>query len=188
MSTVDTQGFLQKYLIESPAPTALAVYHAEPVTLIPKVGFTFSEVACALIRDLMGESGRTVGQFLKNWASDKNVHHHSIIIFLNGPYRMAEHIRAVRSSIEEIAMFSLTTPPPNNLSETPPVSGLCIADVETLADLSQRSPFLGQLLTIVDGPPNDAIWAYFLGKAETKKEEAEESVDIPLKRLERTTI
>ena len=25
---------------------------------------------------------------------------------------------------------------------------------------------MGQLLPIADGPPDDAIWAYFLGKAE----------------------
>ena len=187
MSTSDTKGFLQKYLIESPEPSALAVYHAEPVVLVPMERFTFSPVACDLIRDLMGDGGRSVDQFLKNWASDQNAHHHSIIIFLDGPYHLAEHIWTVRSSIEEIAMFSLTTPRPDEFSEES-VSGLCIADVETLADLAQRSPFLGLLLTIADGPPDDAIWAYFLGRAETKKEEAEETVEFPMKRLEPTGI
>ena len=46
-----------------------------------------------------------------------------------------------------------------NLSE---VAGI----LSTLTDLAERSPFMGQLLPIADGPPDDAIWAYFLGKAE----------------------
>ena len=41
-----------------------------------------------------------------------------------------------------------------------------MADVSTLTDLAEQSPFMGQLLPIADGPPDDAIWAYFLGKAE----------------------
>ena len=32
--------------------------------------------------------------------------------------------------------------------------------------LNVTMPFMGQLLPIADGPPDDAIWAYFLGKAE----------------------
>ena len=67
MSKPNTEGFLQKYLIESPERSALAVHHAEPVILIPHERFTFSNEACDLIRDLMGEGGFSVNQFLKNW-------------------------------------------------------------------------------------------------------------------------
>jgi len=41
-----------------------------------------------------------------------------------------------------------------------------VADEPTLTDLAKQSPFMGLLLPIADGPPDDAIWAYFLGKAE----------------------
>jgi hypothetical protein len=72
MSISATEDFLRKHRIESPDPSALAVFHAEPVTLIRGGGYTFSDVACDLIRDLIADRGQTVGQFLKNLASDKN--------------------------------------------------------------------------------------------------------------------
>jgi hypothetical protein len=183
MSVSTSEGFLSEYRIKIPEPSALAVFHAEAVTHIPGQCFTFSETARSLIRDLISESGHTVNLFVRKLASDSDAHHHSIIIFLDGPYQMAEHIWSIRSSIEEIAMFSCITPSTDGI-DVPPVGGLFIADVETLTDLATRSPFLGQLLTIVDGPPDEAIWAYFLGKAESKQEEADEGVSVPVKRLE----
>ena len=40
---------------------------------------------------------------------------------------------------------------------------------------------MGLLLPIADGPPDDAIWAYFLGKAEQVEIDMEvsEEIDMP---------
>ena len=184
MSISATDDFLKRHRIESPGLSALAVFHAEPVSLIPREGYTFSALACGLINDLIADRKQTVNQFLKSIASDVTARHHSIIFFLDGPYHMAKHIWTIRSSIEEVAMCSCTTPPPYNLEAPPPIGGLFVADVRTLARLAQQSPFLGQLLPIADGPPDDAIWAYFLGEADSKEEEADEGIKIPVKRSE----
>jgi hypothetical protein len=61
----------------------------------------------------------------------------------------------------------------------PPVGLLTIADVPTLAYLGLRSPFLGQLLPIADGPADGEIWAYFLGKVEQVEVEASEGAEAP---------
>jgi hypothetical protein len=181
------ENFLKKHRIEFPEPSALTVFHAEPVTLIQRKGYTFSNVACDLIRDLISDRGQTVDQFLKSVASDRGAPRHTVIFFLDGPYHIAEHIWAIRSSIKEIAMVSCTTPSPLNLEVPPPAGALFIADVPTLAMLGQRSPFLGQLLQIADGLPDDEIWAYFLGKADRKEEEAEEGIEIPVGKIELVT-
>ena len=67
------------------------------------------------------------------------------------------------------------------MEDPPPVGLLTVADVATLAELAQRSPFLGQLLPIADGPPDGAIWAYFLGKAEQEEIEEGEGVEVSIK-------
>ena len=67
------------------------------------------------------------------------------------------------------------------------VGALFFNDVPTMASLAERSPFLGQLFSIADGPPDDAIWTYFLGKADSKEEETGEGVKIPIKKFEPTT-
>ncbi len=176
--------FLKKYRIDVPEPSSLAVFHAEAITLIPGVGYTFSDFARGLIGDLIAERNQAVDEFLRSVASDKTATNHTIIVFLDGPYDMAEHIWAIRSSIEEVAMLSCTTPPPYDLKVPPPTGGLFVADVPTLASLGKRSPFLGQLLQIADGPPDDFVWAYFLGKADSKEVSAREEIEIPLKRIE----
>lgn len=67
-----------------------------------------------------------------------------------------------------------------NIAENPPPAGLLyVEDVPTLTELAQRSPFLGQLLPIADGPPDEAVWAYFLGKAEQVDIEESEDVEVP---------
>ena len=55
-----------------------------------------------------------------------------------------------------------------------------VADVATLTDLAEQSPFMGLLLPMADGPPDDAIWAYFLGKAEQVELDLEEFEEIDL--------
>ena len=94
---------------------------------------------------------------------------------------MAHHIWAIRESLDEIAMTSYLGPDAQkNVSENPPPAGLLyVADVPTLTELAQRSPFLGQLLPIADGPPDDAIWAYFLGRAEQQEIEDGEVAKAP---------
>jgi hypothetical protein len=54
-----------------------------------------------------------------------------------------------------------------------------MVNLPTLADLAQRSTFLGQLPPIADVPPDDAIWTYFLGKAEQVEIEESEGVEAP---------
>ena len=182
MSTAPENDFLQKYQIEFPELSALAVIHAEPVSLIPRVTYTLSEFGRDLLSGLIVERDVTSDQFLKSVASDKNAPNYSVIFFFDGPYYMAQHIYAVRSSIEEIAMLNCCKRGPHN-SEVPLiVSALFVADVPTLTELATRSPYLGMLLPVADGPTDDAIWIYFLGRGETNEEVAEESINIPVKR------
>jgi hypothetical protein len=181
MTDIDDEGFLKKYHIESPELSTLGVIHAESVTLCKGEGYTFSGFARNLIRDLISELDETVDQFLKKIASCTYAQNQKIIFFLDGPYVMAEHLWAVRSSIEDIAMVSCTVLPPYDFAPPPPVGGLFVADVPTLMDLASRSPFLGQLLTIADGPPDDFIWVYFLGKFNSKEEATREGIEMPVK-------
>jgi hypothetical protein len=165
MTKMENDNFLKMYRIDFPSFSSLAVLHAEPVSLIRDVGYTFSKDAFQIIGDLVAPSRRTADQFNQFLASHSQTHE-QILFFLDGPYHIANHIWAVRNSIEEIAMVSCEESGEVNI-EAPPAAGLLmIANVPILADLAQRSPFLGQLLPIADGPPDDAIWVYFLGKAE----------------------
>jgi hypothetical protein len=144
MPDLDTDGFLSKYRIEFPSPSSLAVLHAEPVSVIPGCGYTFSDEALQIIGDLVAPSKRTAVQFNRTIASSNQLHE-QILFFLDGPYHMAHHILGVRHSIEEIAMVSCVVSDTPTPEDAPPVGLLTIADVETLADLAQHSPFLGQL-------------------------------------------
>jgi hypothetical protein len=177
MPKIDDTDFLRKYQIEFPPPSALAVIHAEPVSVIKGCGYTFSTEALDLISELVAPSERTAAQFNRSIASSTQVHE-QILVFLDGPYRMAHHIGSVRNSKSEIAMVSCVSAENPTRDNPPPVGLLAIADVPTLIELAQRSPFLGQLLPIVDGPPDDAIWAYFLGRIERIALELEESVEV----------
>ena len=95
---------------------------------------------------------------------------------------MAQHIWAIRNSLDEIAMTSYLGPKAQkNVYENPPPVGiLYISDVKTHTELSQRSPFLGLLLPIADSPPDDEIWVYFLAKAQQVKIEESEGVEAPI--------
>jgi hypothetical protein len=161
------EDFLQKYNIEFPDPSALAVLHAEPVSLIKNQGYTFSEEALEIITDLVIPSGMSGGQFNKWIASGDDPLHHQILFFLDRAYHIAHHIYTIRNTLDEIAMTSYLGPEaPNDVIENPPPAGLLyVADVPTLTNLAQKSPFLGLLLPVADGPPDDMIWAYFLGGA-----------------------
>ena len=181
MTVTDNDPFLEKYHVEFPAPFSLAVLHAEPVSLIKGQGFTFSVEALEIINELVAQSGLSGGQFNKWIASTDAPMHHRILFFLDRGYHLAQHIWAVRETWDEIAMTSYLGPKSQtNVAENPPPVGLLyVADVETHADLSKQSPFLGLLLPIADGPPDDAIWAYFLSKAEQAEIEKSEGVEAP---------
>ena len=181
MTNLENDGFLKKYRIEFPSVASLAVFHAESVSLIPDLGYTFSDDALRIIGDLVAPSETGPVQFVRWITADDSQLHYQILFFLDGSYHMAHHIWSVRNSLDDIAMTSyLGQAAQMNLAEDPPPIGLLyVADVETLADLAQRSPFLGQLLPIADGPPDDAIWAYFLGKAEQVEIEESEGVEAP---------
>lgn len=178
MTDTDNDGFLRKYRIEFPSPSSLAVLHAEPVSLVPYKGYTFSDDALKIIGDLVALRNQTAVQFNQRIASTCQLHE-EILFFLDGPYHMAYHILAVRKSISEIGMISCVDPAPPNLDAPPPIGLLTIADVETLMSLSKRSPFLGKLLPITDGHPDGATWAYFLGKADQVEIEDSEKVEAP---------
>ena len=184
MTDLDSDGFLKKYHIEFPAPSALAVLHAEPVSLTVDGGYTFSVEAYELINELVAPSGLNGFQFNKWIVSGDGPDHHRILFFLDRGYHMAHHIWAIRKTINEIAFTSYLGPEGHaNASENPPPVGLLyVADVETHTDLAGQSPFMGLLLPIADGPPDDAIWAYFLCKAEQQEIEDDEDVKAPKKK------
>jgi len=175
MTDIINDDFLKKYHIEFPPPSSLAVLHAEPVSLIRKEGFTFSVEALELINELVAPSGLSGVQYNEWISSGDGSMHHRILFFLDGSYHMAHHIWAIRNSWDEIAMTSYLGPSAQkNIAENPPPVGLLyVADVATLTDLAGRSPFLGLLLPVADGPPDDCIWAYFLGKAEQVEQKLE---------------
>ena len=181
MTNLENDDFLKKYRIEFPSVSSLAVFHAESVSLVPDLGYTFSDDALRIIGDLVAPSETGPVQFVRWITADDSQLHYQILFFLDGSYHMAHHIWSVRDSWDDIAMTSYLGPAAQmNVAEDPPPIGLLyVADVETLADLALRSPFLGQLLPIADGPPDDAIWAYFLGKAEQVEIEESEGVETP---------
>ena len=181
MKNLESDDFLKKYRIEFPSVSSLAVFHAESVSLVPDLGYTFSDDALRIIGDLVAPSETGPVQFVSWITANGSQLHYQILFFLDGSYHMAHHIWSVRNSLDDIAMTSYLGPAAQmNVAEDPPPIGLLyVADVETLADLALRSPFLGQLLPIADGPPDDAIWAYFLGKAEQVEIEESEGVETP---------
>jgi hypothetical protein len=168
MTVIDDDDFLKKYQIEFPSPSDLAVLHAEPVSLIKDQGYTFSDDALDMIHELVTPSGLTGGEFNKWITLGDAPMHHQILFFLDRSYHMSQHIWAIRNSWDELALTSYLGPQSHeNVKDNPPPAGLLyVEDVPTLTDLAKQSPFMGLLLPIADGPPDDAIWAYFLGKAE----------------------
>jgi hypothetical protein len=179
MTELADDTFLDKYGIEFPSSSSLAVIHAEPVSLRPNSGYTFSEEALQIIGELVAPSKRTAVEFNRQICTTKQQLHEQVLFFLDGPYNMARHILAVRNSKSEIAMISCVVSEPPTYEAPPPVGLLTIDDVPTLAYLGLRSPFLGQLLPIADGPTDGEIWAYFLGKVEQVGVEASESAEAP---------
>mgnify|MGYP006428699807 CR=1 FL=1 len=181
MTVLDNDDFLKKYGIEFPSPSSLAVLHAEPASRVPNGGYTFSEDALQIIGNLVVPSGYSGVQFNHWIASGDDTPHHLILFFLDTSYHMAHHIWGIRETKDEIAMTSYLGPnAQKNVAEDPPPVGLLyVADVPTLTELAERSPFLGQLLPVADGPTDDAIWAYFLGKAEQQEIEDGEVAKAP---------
>ena len=106
MTVIDDDDFLKKYQIEFPAPSDLAVRHAEPVSLIKDQGYTFSDDALDMIDELVAPSGLSAIQFNRWIASDDAPMHHEILCFLGRSYHMAQHIWAIRNSWDEIALTS----------------------------------------------------------------------------------
>jgi len=182
LTNIMNDDFLEKYRIEFPSVHSLAILLAEPVSLIPTAGYTFSDGALQIIGDLVAPSKMGPTQYNKWIAADDDPNHYQISFFLDGPYHLAHHIWAIRDGIDQIAMTSYLGPEAqqNTAEDPPPVGLLYVADVPTLADLAERSPFLGQLLPVADGPPDDAIWSYFLGKAEQVEIENSEDVEVPI--------
>ena len=168
MQNQTNDNFLQNYHIEFPSPLALSVVHAEPITLIRGQGYTFSAEALEMIHYLVAPSGMSGTEFNKWITSGKTPSHYQILFFFDMSYHMAHHICGIRSSWDEIAMTSYlgVEAHANNINTPAPVGLLYVADVPTLTELAQRSPFLGLLLPIADGPPDDGMVAYFLGEAE----------------------
>jgi hypothetical protein len=151
------------------------------VSLILDEGFTFSEDALHIIDQLLVPDDLNANKFNRWISSSDSNNHHRILFFLDNSYHIAQHIWMVRDSLEDIAMTSYLGPKAQqNIAENPPPAGLLyVEDVPTLTELAQRSPFLGQLLPIADGPPDEAVWAYFLGKAEQVDIEESEDVEVP---------
>ena len=104
MTVLDNDDFLKKYRIEFPSPSSLAVLHAEPVSLVPNRGYTFSDDALEIIGDLVVPSGFGGVQFNRWIASGDGPAHHLILFFLDRSYHMVQHIWAIRETWDEIAM------------------------------------------------------------------------------------
>jgi hypothetical protein len=181
MTDIENDDFLKKYHIELPNLSSLAVLHAEPVSFIHEVGYTFSDDALKFIGDLVAPSGLTTEEFIKWCALDDAPTHYQILFFLDGGYHMAHHIWSIRDTWDEIAMTTYLGPDAcrNVIENPPPVGILYVSDVPTLASLAQRSPFMGQLLPIADGPADGVIWTYFLAKAEQVEIEVSEKTEVP---------
>ncbi len=181
MTELENDDFMKKYLIEFPSVLSLAVLHAEPVSLILDEGFTFSDDALHIIDQLLDPADFNANKFNRWISSSDGNNHHRILFFLDGSYHMAHHIWMIRDTLDDIAMTSYLGPKAQqNIAENPPPVGLLyVEDVPILTELAQRSPFLGQLLPIADGPPDEAVWAYFLGRAEQVEIEESEGVEAP---------
>ena len=182
MTTLEHDDFMKKYQIEFPAPSELTVLHAEPVSLIKEQGYTFSDDALDMIDELVIYSGLRGVEFNKWIASGTGPMHHILLFFLDRTYHMAQHVLAIRDTWDEITMTSYLGPNAHKSApkNPPPVGLLYVADVPTLHCLADRSPFLGLLLPIADGPPDDVIWSYFLGKAAQNDIEYSEDVEAPI--------
>ena len=179
MTNIESEDFLKKYRIETPSRTKLAILHSEAVSFRKYYGYSFSAKALKLIDHFVAVGGLSSHQFnLWQGFSTQNTDH-KILFFLDGHYHIADHIRSVRKSLDQIAMTSYFGPDSQKdvIENPPPVGLLFVADVPTLAELATKSPFLGQLLPIADGPPDDEIWAYFLGKADQTELEVGEGAE-----------
>ena len=178
---MDGNDFLKTHGIDVPSFASLGVIHAEPVSMIPKHGYSFSDDALRIIGDLVAPGELGPVEFNRWIVSGKDPSHERILFFLDGLYDMAQHIWSIGRSIDEISMTSYLGPAAQKCSDENPllVGLLYIADVPTLADLALRSPFLGQLLPIADGPDDGAIWAYFLGRIAQAEAACSVSVEAP---------
>jgi|APSaa5957512535_1039671.scaffolds.fasta_scaffold50500_2 hypothetical protein len=181
MTDIENDDFLKKYHIDLPNLSSLAVLHAEPVSFIHEVGYTLSDEALKFIGDLVAPSGLTAAEFMRWSALGDSPKHYQILFFLDGGYQMAHHIWSIRDTWHEIAMATYLGPSAcgNVIDNPPPIGLLYVSDAQILTDLAQRSPFMGQLLPIADGPPDDAIWVYFLAAAEQVEIEVSEKAEAP---------
>ncbi len=93
MSDLDQDDFMKKYRIEFPSVSSLAVLHAEPVSLIPEAGYTFSDDALHIIGDLAAPSGLGPVQFIKWIASGRSPSHYRILLFLDRSYHMSDLVK-----------------------------------------------------------------------------------------------
>ena len=181
MTSIENDDFLKKHRIDFPSLASLGVILAEPVSYIPRQGYTFSDDALQILGDLVAPGELGPVEFNQWLTSESDPAHPRILFFLDGLYHLVHHIWAIRNSKDEIAMTSYLGPSAhrNAAEDPPPVGLLYVADVPTLADLSLRSPFLGQLLPIADGPDDGMVWAYFLGRIAQAEATAIESAEAP---------
>jgi len=184
MVDIDNDDFLKKHRIDFPSFASLGVLHAEPVSLVPRHGYTFSHDALQILGDLVAPGELGPVEFNRWITTGTAPAYGQILFFLDGLYHLAHHIWAIRKSIDEIAMTSYLGPSAqrNTAEDPPPVGLIYVADVPTLVELAQRSPFLGQLLPMADGPDDGMIWAYFLGRIAQAEATASESVEAPKER------
>jgi hypothetical protein len=181
MTDIDNSDFLQKHRIDFPSFASLGVILAEPVSYIPRQGYSFSDDALQILGDLVAPGELGPVEFNRWLTTGDDPGQQRILFFLDGLYHLAHHIWAVRNSKDEIAMTSYLGPSSqrNTAEDPPPVGLLYVADVPTLAELALRSPFLGQLLPIADGPDDGMVWAYFLGRLAQAEATASESAEAP---------
>ena len=86
----------------------------------------------------------------------------NIVFFLGGAYDMAQHILSVRASETEIAMMASRWQRMFHPLDPDKVDILLIRDPATLEALSRKSAYLGLLMDVTAGQPDDEAWVYFL--------------------------
>ena len=90
----------------------------------------------------------------------------NIVFFLGGAYDMAQHILSVRASEMEIAMMASRWQRMFHPLDPDKVDILLIRDPGILEALSRKSAYLGLLMDMTAGQPDDEAWVYFLSRPE----------------------
>ena len=89
-----------------------------------------------------------------------------IVFFLPGKFDIARHLHSIRSSVDDVAAMSSWERGDFDPYFPPKADIVLVRDLETLATLSERSMYLGLLMDVTTGQPENESWVYFLTRPE----------------------